>query len=116
MQESPAEINELFHFICRLLGGEEESWRCRLVSAQEIVQRLRQSGQANSLIRAARQRRPTASAERLAGDLVASLAETATSVQSEWHSLVEATHINGEWFLRLKPQRIPSHESAHTST
>src|SRR6266581_8600090 len=104
MQESPAK-NELFHLICRLLGGEEESWRCRLVRSQEVVVRLLQSDEARAVIEAARQHQPDASAEQLAGNIVASFGQSAIAVGSEWQSLVEAVQISGEWFFRFKPQR-----------
>jgi hypothetical protein len=115
MQEWPSKNDDLFRLICRLLG-EDERWRCRLVRSQEIVVCLLQSDEARAVIEAARRHRPDSSAEQLAGNIVASFGQSAIVVGSEWQSLVEALQISGEWFFRLKPQVIDSHESTQTGT
>ena len=113
MQKSPSQRDELFDLICRLLGGEEKAWGLRLVSAPEIATRLLRHDEAKLLIHIWSQGRTDMSPEQLAGELVVSLAESATRIDSEWHARVAAVQVGSEWFLRLKPQRVPSHtESA----
>src|ERR1041385_2190663 len=109
MQQSPSQRDKLFDLICRLLGGEEEAWGRRLVSAPEIAARLLRYHEAEALIRIGGQGRPGTTPEQLAGEFVVSLAESATRIGSEWHALVEAVQVQGEWFLRLKPQRVHSY-------
>jgi hypothetical protein len=107
MQESPAKHNELFQLICRLLG-EEESWRCRLVSSHEIVVHVLQSKEARAVIGLTRKHRPHESAEQWVRNLVDCLGQSATAVGSEWQDQVEALQITGEWFFRLRPQPVAS--------
>jgi hypothetical protein len=109
MQESPAKRDELFYLICRLLGGEEKGWGIRLVSVREIVTRLLWHEEAKVIFHILSKRQPDLPAQQLAGELVLSLAESAARVDSKWHHLVEAAQIQGEWFLRLKPQSVASH-------
>jgi hypothetical protein len=109
MQESAAKKDEIFRLICLLLS-EEESWRCRLVGAHEIVVRLLQSKEARAVIGLARQHRPDESAEQWVSNLVASFGQSSLAVGSEWQNLVEVLQIGGEWFFRVKPQRIASDE------